>query len=353
MNSINDTEGTGAALRSRVQTALRGLEVCDQSVLVAVSGGVDSSVLLHILAHSAKEFGLEVIVGHVNHGLRGDESEADARAVTAMAQAFELRCFVESVEPRDRIQGHSSRTRPTLQEAARELRYDALRSIAERVGAQRIATAHNLDDQLETVLMRLFRGCAPDAMGGIPESSRDGSVVRPFLEISRNEILAYAEEVGCEWREDSSNSGDAYTRNRLRNRWIPNLIDDFNPQLARAVGQLAEAHRRDAEWLGGLVEAESEKAFSRLDPDTLAIAKDGWREMPEGLARRLVGQAFRELGGGRDLTRLHLMRTLAFLREGPGAASGRVLELPGRLRLIRERKRLILRRIRVIDAATC
>ena len=340
-------------VREIVAAAADGLGFRDEKILVAVSGGIDSTVLLHVLNSLSHDLGFELLVGHVNHGLRGAESDADQAAVEALADSLGLPGLARSVDPSSRIEGHPSRTRPTLQEAARELRYGALREMAQNWGASRIATAHNLDDQVETVLMRLFRGCASDALGGIPEASSDGLIIRPLLEVSRSEICNYAREAKCQWREDSTNARDDYTRNRLRNRWIPELAAEFNPQLAQAVGRLAESHRRDAEWLGEIVEAEAGRYFSPLQDGGLSIAKEGWREMPEALARRLVQYALRQMGGGRDLTRLHLDRMLHFLREGPGARGGSELELPGGLRLIRARKCLILRCIRVNDQTTC
>jgi len=343
----------GSAIRDHVIDAVEALAMRGQRILVAVSGGVDSTVLLHLLTGLAEECGLELAVGHVNHGLRGEESDEDQRAIEALTASLALDCLCQGVDPALRMQGHPSRTRPTLQEAARAVRYEALDAMAVETLSDRIATAHILDDQVETVMMRLLRGCATDALGGIPESSPDGRIVRPLLAISRAEIVAYAEAEGLAWREDSSNANDAYTRNRLRNRWIPELAAEFNPKLVRAVGQLAEAHRRDAEWMAGLVAAEASRLFLQLDDETISITKQGWGELPEALARRLVQHAFHRLGAGRDLSRVHLERMLRFLREGPGARGGSEIELPGGIRLIREHKRLILHRTQVNDDAAC
>ena len=336
-----------------VEAALEQLGIRGRRLLVAVSGGIDSSVLLHCLAACSERHGLTLVAGHVDHGLRGDESRQDALAVEALAERLELPCRLLAVDPASALAGHVSRTRPTLQEAARSLRYEALSEMAREVEADHIATGHNLDDQTETVLMRLLRGCGPDALGGIPEASSDGRIVRPLLAASRAEIRRYAESVDLRWREDSSNEQRGYTRNRLRHDWIPGLAESFNPQLLHAVGNLAEAHRRDAEWIESMLQAETERSWTRVGADELVLPKQGWRELPEAFARRLAARAFRELGSGRDLTRVHLERMLEFLREGPGARGGSEIELPGDLRLARRREDFLLRCIRVKTPPAC
>ncbi|MFP6627762.1 MAG: tRNA lysidine(34) synthetase TilS [Myxococcota bacterium] len=315
----------------RVEEALVDFGARDCSLLIAVSGGLDSTVLAHALARLRVPLDLQLAIGHVNHGLRGAESDGDEKAVAELASRLDARFAVERVDPSRLRQGGSSRTRPTTQEAARSLRRAALERIRTRLGCERIATAHHGDDQVETVLMRILRGCGPDSLGGIAEMSPDGVAIRPLLCVSRDEILAYAKSNRLTWREDPSNADPKYTRSRLRARVIPGLRD-FNPRLLRAIGDLAEAHRRESEWLESLVEEQAERLFDRSRPGCLGIAAEGWRERPEALARRLVVLAMVEMGSGRDMSRAHLMRILEFLRQGrPGTA----IELPGDLELRR------------------
>jgi tRNA(Ile)-lysidine synthase len=314
--------------------AVDALGLGGRSVLVAVSGGLDSNALAHALLEITREKCLKVSIGHVNHGLRGDESEADQRSVSQLADQLGVPAFSRRVEPARLRVGRSSRERPTLQEAARTLRYRALREMAVEGGCQHVATAHNANDQAETVLLRVFRGSGPDGLGGIPERSSDGVVVRPLLRVSRTEIEAYAAQRGFSWREDRSNTSVAYARNRLRLRWLPGLAGDFNEQLLMAVGNLAEAQRRDSEWIGALVEREAAMRFTPKGCWLRTRAED-WDELPEALARRLARWGLRRCGGERDATRVHLERMLAFLRT---ARSGARLELPGGTRLERDRE---------------
>ena len=316
-----------------VREALRRLGLGGQGVLVAVSGGLDSVALAHALHGLAEREGLALSIGHVNHGLRGGESEADQAAVEALGARLGLRVEVARAEPGRLREGRSSRDRPTLQEAARTLRYQALAELAERCGADHVATAHNADDQAETVLLRLLRGTGPDGLGGIPERSPDGRIVRPLLGVSREAIERFGRERGLEWREDRSNSRLVYARNRLRLRWLPGLARDFNPRLLRAIGSLAEAQRQDAAWIAALVEREAASRFSREGAWLRIDAKD-WSALPEALARRLARSALQRCGAARHVTRVHLERMQRFLR---GARTGSAIELPGDLRLRRDR----------------
>ncbi len=301
-------------------------------VLVAVSGGVDSTVLLHALRACAARLDLEVVAGHVNHGLRGAASDADERFVAELAAKLDLPCVVERVDPEALRRDRPSRARPTLQEAARRARYDALSRLAERAGCERIATAHTLNDQAETVLLRLLRGTGPDGLGGIPERSADGRIVRPLLGVSRAQILAYASARGLTWREDASNADPRFARARLRQGWLPGLAAEFNPQLLRAIGNLAEAQRRDAECIDAWV---AQEAARRLRPDQggVWIDVEGWDRLPEALARRLARRALGEVGASRDVSRVHLRRMLEFLRHGRRGAR---VEFPGGIELRHE-----------------
>ena len=336
-------------LVQQVEAALAALGAREGHLLVAVSGGVDSVVLAHALAALRERSGLEFAIGHVNHVLRGAESEADEAAVRALGARLGVPVAVRRAPPAPLREACSSRDRPTIQEAARTLRYEALREMADAAGARWIATAHTADDQAETVLLRLLRGTGPDGLGGIPERSPDGRILRPLLGVSREEVLAHACHRGIGWREDASNARESYSRNRLRRSWLPGLARDFNPRLLRSLADLAEAMRRDAEWIAASVADEAARRFCE-EGAWLWIEQGGWDALPEALARRLARLALRRAGRGRDVSRAHLRRMLAFLRSGrPGTA----IELPGGLELAREGERFRLGPSRVFPRGGC
>lgn len=328
-------------------------------ILVAVSGGIDSCCLLDVLCELRGKLDLEVAVGHVNHELRGEASEVDAAFVEEFARDRNCAFYVERAHPGSLREGVSSRDRPTLQEAARAVRYEALARLREAAGASVIATAHTLNDQAETVLLRLLRGSGPDGLGGISERSHAGRVVRPLLGVARDELEAWARQRGLRWREDASNASTAYARNRLRHDVIPQLERNFNRRVLRTLANFAETTRRDAEWIESVVESEYATRCQVIRSEgevRVVIEAAGWGEVPEALARRLAVRLLRELGIGREATRTHLERVVEFLKRGEMAPScaavavGRSIELPCGVRLLRTRSSFEASRVFVPEA---
>ena len=307
--------------------------VRDGRVLVAVSGGRDSMVLLAMLSAMRESRGLELVVGHVHHGLRGPDSDDDEAFVAARAEALGLRFVSRSVDPAGaRASAANSRTRPSLEEAARDLRRAALVEMADAEGAAWIALAHHAGDQAETVLLRILRGTSPDGLAAMAQVSADGRIVRPLLGMMPEAIAKQALRRDLDWREDASNQDPRFARNRLRREWLPGLADAFNPNLLRNLLHLADAQRADLEWIEGVVSAE---AGERIEggADGLRLTIDGWDALPDALARRLVRRALVAAGLGRELSAVHIERVVAFLRRGRSAGRDLRVELPlgGRL----------------------
>ena len=318
-------------LDQEFKSKVAALGIRDGRVLIAVSGGRDSMVLLDLLTRCMPDLGdagVQGVVAHVHHGLRGSESDADQEHVRLAAAEAGLKFCVRRIDPEAERLGISSRERPTLEEAGRNLRREALLEMAAEQGCDWIATAHHGGDQAETVLLRLLRGTGPDGLAAMAPRSADGLWLKPLLRVLPDEIGVWAREAGILWREDASNKDRRFARNRLRLDWIPQLSATFNPQLLRALSDLAEAGRRDLEWIEGLVE-EASKERIEFGEKAVRFALDGWENLPEALARRLVRRALRHVGLGRDITRVHLERVLSFLRRGRRAPRNKRLELPG------------------------
>jgi len=219
---------------------------------VAVSGGADSVALLRAMLELRAELGIVLSVVHFNHTLRGDESEADHAFVGSLASEHGLEIHEASGDVGLRAKEKSLST----EAAAREARYEFFWELIEGSRMDRIATAHTLDDQAETVLLRLIRGTGTRGLGGIqpelanysPGRPSRGSILRPLLETRRRNVESYLVSLGQPWREDSSNRDLRHTRNRVRKLLIPLLESDFNPEITERLADFAEIARDEEEF---------------------------------------------------------------------------------------------------------
>jgi len=227
-------------------------------VLAAVSGGVDSVVLAHLLGQRKQPFG----IAHCNFRLRGEESDGDEAFVVKLAEKLGVPVYIQHFDTRE----YASENGISIQMAARELRYRWFETVRETHGFDSIATGHNLNDSVETVLLHLVRGTGLTGLGGIP--MRNGSIIRPLLCATRAAILKFAREERLAWREDSSNTDEHYTRNALRHRVLPQL-ESLNPAfLENAAETLRRIRASDANLqhlLKNLLGTADETGIIRLE----------------------------------------------------------------------------------------
>lgn len=244
-------------------------------VLVACSGGADSVALLRLLAavNGSDYWGWKLVVGHVDHGLRGKASAGDAAFVKKLGKKLGLTVAVRKVKVSRNRQGQASEA------AAREARLKALAAMARRYRCGVIVLAHHADDQAETVLMRLLRGTGVTGMAAMAERKRmrvgKGAVtlVRPLLGFTRMQLREYLAEAGQEFREDASNASDAYLRNRVRRELLP-LLETYQPGVRKVLGRLAhharelrQVVRRECRGMvrAGVMERDGRRLVMRLD----------------------------------------------------------------------------------------
>jgi tRNA(Ile)-lysidine synthase len=200
-------------------------------VLVAVSGGIDSAVLLHLLAAERTRWRLALVVAHFNHGLRGAESDADEAFVRQLAAEYGL----PFASGRADVRAIAASRGSGIEEAARTQRYSFLEHLLTKHSCTRCATGHNADDNAETVLFHLFRGSGLRGLAGIPLSRNSGTIVRPLLFATRSEIAAYAASAGIRFREDASNASDDHTRNIIRHHILPVVRERIQPDVAHTI----------------------------------------------------------------------------------------------------------------------
>ena len=292
----------------------------DHGILVAVSGGADSVALLHWLAQALPLQG-KLAIAHVNHGLRGADSDADAEFVRLLATEYNLR-YLE----------HRLDAGTTLSEnAARNLRYDFLVQQAEQIGFRYLATAHTADDQTETVLHRILRGTGLAGLSGIAPSrvmTPAVTLLRPLLHVRRNEILAYLESLGKTYREDKTNFENQFTRNRIRNRLLPTLREEYNLQIDEAVCRLATLATEQelvlAELLDDLINAAlAEQSPNRIVLDFLPLQSCTLPVLREVLIRVWKGHNFpqREMDYEQWTTLAELLQTPGKRLDFPGGVT--------------------------------
>ncbi|MGH2399584.1 MAG: tRNA lysidine(34) synthetase TilS [bacterium] len=261
-------------------------------VVIAVSGGADSMALLHLLEELREKRALTLHVAHLNHRLRPD-AEEDAEFVRAAARRLGISATIESAD----VRAIAAREKRSIEDAGRRARYEFLAKMANEAGAQRIATAHTRDDQVETVLMRLDAGGPWELLGGIPPVRRFDAVqvVRPLREVTRQEILHYLAGREVVWREDPTNRDVRIVRNRMRHQVLPALLRDA-PAIGHTAWEMGETSREIDAVLNRLAAVHYGHLPNR-EHDTITVAQDSFAALPDALQRRFLRMAVTEVAG--------------------------------------------------------
>jgi tRNA(Ile)-lysidine synthetase-like protein len=341
-----------ADARSLVARALRAsltrLEFdADATVVVAFSGGQDSTCLLHALAHSRRR--LKLIAVHVDHTLRPDSADSAARAATL---ATSIGVEAEIV----RVDVGAYKKQRSLQQAARAARYEALATLVQKHTAAALLTAHTADDQAETLLLHLTRGAGLAGLAGmrldevlevrrlgarvmenVPERLR---LARPLLSVPRATTLAYCAQFGLAVVEDASNLSRAYTRNRVRLDLLP-ALERFNPAIRTGLTRLADLAAEDLDALNTIVEQLFAQFRLRQTEDEIELDLAGWRQQPRALQRRLLRHSLEQLLGQlEDVKARPIEDALELLRSG---RRGQAYHLPYGIELCIDARHATLR----------
>ena len=331
-------------VRDKVLRYIRERELmrAGDRVAVAVSGGADSVALLRVLLELRNDLGIVLAAAHFNHGLRGEASLADEAFVVELAKHHDVDCFVGHGDVRE----HAFTSKLGIEAAGRELRYRWLAELAREQRFDAVATAHTLDDQAETVLLKFLRGAGTRGLAGIypavdlvrldtagakatlqnENGAVDGSpggaplqgsaspsiypcrrIVRPLLGVCRREVETYLEGLGQEWREDESNLDRRFTRNRVRHDLLPLLEREFNPNLRALLSDAAEVARAEEEYWQASVERELSLRMG--ESGHLAIAD--LPQLPLARQRRLLKAFAEDAGLALDFEHVEKLRLCA------------------------------------------
>ncbi len=217
-------------------------------VLVALSGGPDSVALLYALLAIQSEFGLKLYVAHLNHKLRGTESDQDEKFVKKLASRLKLKFYSKRID----VKKEAKRKKVSIEQGAREIRYRYLQKLANQIKADKIAIGHQADDQAETFLMRLLRGAGAAGLSGIP--AKRGKIIRPLIQIKREEIEKFLKANKISYRLDSSNYLTDFFRNKIRLSLLPKIKEGFNPKIIDVLNRTADIISLQQEYIEKICE---------------------------------------------------------------------------------------------------
>lgn len=304
-------------------------------VVIAVSGGPDSVCLLNILALLAEEYGLALLAAHLNHGLRGAESDRDEAFVRRLCS--ELGIPLES----RLVRIANIRRKECLEEICREERYKYLAAVCRNNRFTRIALGHNLDDRVETILMNFLRGSGPEGLKGFMPM-RDGIYIRPLFNTTRQEILDFLSSMKLPYVVDSSNESESYLRNRLRRRLIPELKRRYNPALPETVIRMSEIMRQEDEFIKKTAHEVLSGWDASQNGDEVIIPLSELLKCHEALRMRIIREILIRLSPSKKGVSYRHVASILDLVKGRKPA-GR-LDLPFRLEARRDYDRLIILR---------
>ena len=223
-------------------------------IVIGVSGGPDSISLLHILNKLKKELNFEIYVAHINHMIR-EEADEETKYVKDFCKKLNIECFVKRID----VKKIANNLKRGTEETGRKIRYEFFSEVLEKTSSNKIATAHNNNDKVETILMNILRGSGTSGLKGI-EAIRDKKYIRPLIEVSREEIEKYCIDNDLNPKIDESNNENIYTRNKIRNVVIPYIKKEFNPNILKTINRLSEVATEENEYLNNVVK----DIFSKL-----------------------------------------------------------------------------------------
>ncbi len=309
-----------------------------ERLVVGVSGGPDSVCLLHVLATLRERLGIKLHVAHLNHMLRGAESEEDANYVSELAEQLGV---TATIDQRD-VKSYQEEHRLSLEDAARQVRYHFFAEVADKMGADRVAVGHTGDDQAETILMHLVRGAGPTGLLGMQPSivwTSPGlaglTVIRPLLAVSREETQAYCQQHGLSPREDSSNKSPSLFRNRIRRELMP-LLRSYNPRINEALIRTSDTLATEKSFIEECV-SEIWPKVATQEGGAIILDRQSIISLHPAVQRHLLRRVTREvLGDLEDIELKHIEK----MRDSLALRKGKRVILPRRLTLSVEGRKI-------------
>ncbi len=300
-----------------------------EPVVVGFSGGVDSTVLLHVLYELGSELGIQPVAAHLNHRLRGEDSNIDEEHCRAFCEKRGIPFRSRSVD----VAELASRSGLNLEDAGRRGRYSLYHEVAEEFGARYAALAHHADDQAETVLMRIIRGTGTRGMGAMPKIRKSGniSIVRPLISVRKADVAAFAAEQQLEYREDASNLDTGYLRNKVRHELLPLLEKGYSPGIVDVLCRTAELARDESSALDELGLAAFKDALKASNEGQRAVLDlDKLRGLAPAVMARALRTAYAFVKG--SASDLYASNQSDLLSLATSSGRAKELDLPGNVK---------------------
>lgn len=303
------------------------------SVLVAFSGGSDSTALLYMMSQCAKAYGFSLFAAHLNHSIRGEEADRDERFCKELCQKLGVTFFSKKAD----VPKIAKETKQSVETAARDTRYAFFDEIMRDHSIPMLVTAHNANDNLETMIFNISRGCGIEGICGIPVCRQfgDAIIVRPILQMSKREILAYCEENSLSFVTDSTNTDTEYTRNKIREKIIP-VLEEINPEATRSASRLSVNLKADSLYLQSM----TDRFLDDLDENG-SIAADKICTAPDAISSRAVMSVYKSVSGGASLEYTHIEDVKRLCKSAVPHSS---IDLPGKIKAQIENGRLYFKK---------
>ncbi len=311
-------------------------------VLAGVSGGPDSVALLLFLLDAQKEFSLNIAVAHLNHMLRGREADRDEAFVRSLADKFGLPCHIKKID----VAEFSRKNRLSTEEGGRNARYSFLKDIQREHRYSKIALGHNRDDNAELILMNILRGTGPRGLSGIPPV-RENCIVRPFMGITKNDIIKFLEFKGQQYMTDRTNQDNIYLRNSVRNYLFPLIEEKYNPRIKESLIRLSTIIKDENDWM----EKEADLCFNQAlesiapdnqCPDTIELSIDAITNCHGALRKRVIRKAIKKIN--KRLKKISYVHIEDIVKLSLSKTFGESIDLPHQIRVFKQKKSLYFKK---------
>ena len=283
------------------------------TIVVGVSGGPDSICLLNVLKNLQNELKITIVVAHINHMIR-KEADSETEFVQDFCKQRDIKCFVKKAD----VLQIAKEKKLGTEEVGRKIRYDFFEEVKNLVGGNKIATAHNANDNAETVLMNFLRGSGSTGLKGI-EPIRDNKLIRPIIECTRQEIEQYCNEKGLNPKYDKTNQENIYTRNKIRNMLIPYIQENFNPNIIETINRMSHIIATDEMYFKSIVKQSYKETFiSRTEKEIILDLKK-FNVLEKVIKSRLIIYTINELlGTTNGIEKIHIEDVIKLCKNNIG-----------------------------------